>query len=193
MRLKFIEYIINAACCECRCDATREADRSFIAIFTRFSNPGRGAQPSIGISPTTSPPRLRVLSLHRTIGDSFLENIRARAIYLKRRKIDETMLLLARKGCFAYATWNFQWKRIKPQWKSWFPHFPGAAPLPANSVESGGKGNGISRSSLSFYLSYPPPNPASPPLWNIPPTPSCNLAPSKRASTFPSAALAVSL
>jgi len=174
-------------------DATRRAKQ--IARLSRSSRDsrtqGKGHNHDRNIPDDVS----STLSLHRTLDDSFFENIRARAICLKRQKLRKIKQCCysQERDTFAYATWNFQWKQIKPQWKSWFPHFPGDAPLPANSVESGGKGNGISRSSLSFYLSYPPPNPASPPLWNIPPTPSCNLAPSKRASTFPSAALAVSL
>lgn len=76
-----------------RRDATRKADRSFIAIFTRFSNPGRGAERSIEVSPTMS------LPLYRIIDISFFENIRTRAIYSKRQAFinHKTMLLFASK------------------------------------------------------------------------------------------------
>lgn len=66
----------------------------------------------------------------------------------------------------------------------------GDASLPAESVESAGKGNTELLISVIYLAASHKPTPAPP--RNIPPTPSRNLAPSKRA-TFPSAALAVSL
>lgn len=35
MRLKFIEYIINAACCECRCGRTMRTARFIVAYFEK--------------------------------------------------------------------------------------------------------------------------------------------------------------
>jgi len=36
MRLKFIEYIINAACCECRCERMMKIARFIVAHFEKI-------------------------------------------------------------------------------------------------------------------------------------------------------------
>lgn len=131
-------------------DATRGAER--IARLSRSSrdsqNPKSEAQRSIKISPDeTFNIFHNTLLSYQIIDNLFFENICARAFKKRTFKLTKQCYSQTKSRerdiHFAYATWNFQWKQIKPQWKSWFPHFPGDASLPANSVESGGKGNGV--------------------------------------------------
>lgn len=94
MRLKFIEYIINGGVLrmQMRRDATREADRSFIAIFTRFSNL-RGEERN----DRSKYPRCMPLPPHRIRSIIHFAEISARVQFIQsdKRLNRETMLLFA--------------------------------------------------------------------------------------------------
>lgn len=169
MRLKFIEYIINAACCECRCGA-HDTDRSFIVMHFEKS------ETKIRIA-------LELFAKVSLVSDVASNNIK---LWLQSNAGSEQnprvpTILQTRHEIFNGSELNRDGK----------VNFliSGDASLPAESVESAGKGSTESLISV-IYLATRMLTPAPP--RNIPPTPSRNLAPSERV-TFPSAALAVSL
>lgn len=96
MRLKFIEYIINAACCECRCERARSGSLVYRDLHEIFSNP-KLKDKKINND--------RLLS-YRIIDNLFSENLFnfAKQCYYSRTKPQEREALRARDVKFSMET-----------------------------------------------------------------------------------------
>lgn len=180
MRLKFIEYIINAACVV-NADATpAETDRSFITgVFSDST--------AKNVANWNACARRGVIRWIMSYYSRFGNDRRAPKHYGWQNNVNRKRGGEYRR--LSNATRKMlNGKKLSRDGKANFL-ISGDAFLPTNWWNRLEKGTGPLVSVI--YLSSPPsPSPAL--LRNIPPTPSCNLAPSKRA-TFPSVALAVSL